>query len=543
MNADNQDLGGRVRDGAQAVAGTVYLVGGGPGDPGLLTLRGAELIGAADVVLHDELIHPSLLDLARPGALVRSVGKRGSDRESKQQKQEAIEAELVLHARAGKSVVRLKGGDPFLFGRGSEEAEALARVGIPFEIVPGVPSPLGATAYAGISLTHRDLASSVIIVSGTGRSGERFDWSEIASVKGTVAVLMGMHNLEEVSAGLVGPGKRDPATPAAVIQWGTRAAQRVVEGRLDEIAAKAREAGLGSPAIVVVGAVASLRRGLRWFDTRPLFGKRVLLVRPKGQAQATSRRIRQRGAEAVEWPAIEIAPAPDPGRVARLVGEIGDYDVVAFTSENGVDRFFEAIDEAGKDARVFGRCLIAAIGTGTAAALAARGIRADIVPPKDFRGEGLAKAILGHAEVVKRLSQREALRVAIPRALVAREALPELLRAAGCAVDVVPVYETTKAAPERRAELLRMVERGRIDVVLLTASSTVDGLCDALGEDAPRLLEGVVLASIGPVTTATAEKRGLTVAVTAEVSTTGGLIDAVERFFLESSAGSRDASR
>lgn len=532
-----------MHDGAQAVAGTVYLVGGGPGDPGLLTLRGAELLGSADVVLHDELIHPSLIDLARPGALVRSVGKRGSDRESKQAKQESIEAELVIHARAGKSVVRLKGGDPFLFGRGSEEAEALVRAGIPFEIVPGVASPLGATAYAGISLTHRDLASSVIIVSGTGRSGERFDWSEIASVKGTVAVLMGMHNLDEVTAGLMGPGKRDPATPAAIIQWGTRAEQRVVEGRLEEIASKARAAGLGSPGVVVVGAVASLRQGLRWFDARPLFGKRVLLVRPKGQAGATARRIRQRGAEAVEWPAIEIAPSPDPARVARLVGEIGDYDVVAFTSENGVEKFFEAIDRAGKDARVFGRSLLAAIGTGTAAALAARGIRADIVPPKDFRGEGLANAILAHAALTKRLSEGAAVRVAIPRALVAREALPELLRAAGCTVDVVPVYETKKAPPERCAELVRMVEQKRIDVVLLTASSTVDGLCDALGEDAARLLEGVVLASIGPITTATAEKRGLAVAVTAEVSTLGGLLEAVEAYFKESSAGSRGASR
>jgi uroporphyrinogen III methyltransferase/synthase len=536
MKADSQDLDGNERKGAQAVAGKVYLVGGGPGDPGLLTLRGAELLATADVVLHDELIHPSLLDLAPSGALVRSVGKRGSDRESKQAKQQAIEAELVLHARAGKRVVRLKGGDPFLFGRGSEEAEALVRAGIAFEVVPGVTSPLAATAYAGISLTHRDLASSVIIVSGTGRSGEPFDWSEIASVKGTVAVLMGMHNLDEVTAGLMGPGRRAPATPAAIIQWGTRAEQRVVEGRLEEIADKARAERIGSPGILVVGAVASLRQGLRWFDTRPLFGKRVLLVRPKGQAGATARQIRQRGAEAIEWPAIEIAPAPEPLRVGRLVREIGDYDVVAFTSENGVDQFFEAVDAAGKDARVFGRSAIAAIGTGTAGALAARGIRADIVPPKDFRGEGLAEAILAHADVAKRLSEGRAVRVAIPRALVAREALPEILRAAGCEVDVVPVYETQKASPERRAALVRMVEDKRIDVVLLTASSTVDGLCDALGEDAARRLEGVVLASIGPITTATAEKRGLSVAVTAEVSTLGGLIEAVERHFRGSSA-------
>ncbi|HVY45447.1 MAG TPA: uroporphyrinogen-III C-methyltransferase, partial [Minicystis sp.] len=228
-----------------------------------MTVRGAALLASADAVLHDELVHPALVAAAREGAIVKSVGKRGGDPVSKQASQAGIEAELVALARAGKSVVRLKGGDPFLFGRGSEEAEALAAAGVPFEVVPGVPSPLGATAYAGISVTHRDLASSVTFVSGTTRAGVEYDWSELATVRGTLCVLMGMRKLDEVAARLARDARRPPDTPAAVIQWGTRAEQRVVEGTLDDVAARAKEAGLGSPAIVVVGPVARLRRALR----------------------------------------------------------------------------------------------------------------------------------------------------------------------------------------------------------------------------------------------------------------------------------------
>jgi len=493
-------------------------------------VRGAELVASADVVLHDELIHPALLSRVRADAEVRSVGKRGADRVSKQAKQEAIEAELVSLGRQGKSVVRLKGGDPYLFGRGSEEAEALASAGIPFEVVPGVCSPLGATAYAGFSLTHRDLASSVMIVSGTTRAGKRYDWSELASVKGTICVLMGMHNLEEVVAGLSGPGGKAAETKAAVIQWGTRAEQRVVTGTLGEIAEKAREAGLGSPGIVLVGAVASPREALRWFDTRPLFGKRVLVLRPRAQAETTAARIRQRGAEPICFPAIEIGPPPDPALVLETAGELGAWDVVAFTSENGVERLFSAIEERGLDARAFGGAKVAAIGTGTAAALARYGIRADIVP-RDFRGEGLAEAIIGDPMVARGLSEKKTPRVLIPRALVAREALPEMLRAAGCEVRVVPVYETKKASAAQQEELAQMLEDKRIDVALLSATSTVEGLVSALGARAKELLAGVTVASIGEITTESARARGIEVAVTAETSTMEGLIAAVERTF------------
>ena len=515
--------------------GVVYLVGGGPGDPGLLTLRGAELLATADVVLHDELVHPSLLDRVRPDAEVRHVGKRGGDPGAKQASQGAIDDALVALARAGRSVVRLKGGDPFLFGRGSEEAETLAAAGVPFEVVPGIPSPLGAAAYAGISLTHRDLASSVTFVSAATRAGADFPFGELASVRGTICVLMGMRRLGEVCDRLVREAGRDPATPAAVIQWGTRVEQAVVEGRLDAIAELSRAAGLGSPAIVVVGPVVTLRRTLRWFDARPLFGKRVLVTRPVGQAGATAELLRRQGADPLELPAIALFPPPDPARVTAAVRELDRYDVVAFTSENGVLHLFRELDAQGRDARAFGRARVAAVGTATAAALRARGVRADIVPA-EFRGDTLADAILADPEVAAALARGRA-RVLVPRALVAREVLAARLQEHGCEVSILPVYETRPASAERRAELITRLEAHAVDAVLLTSSSTADSLCELLGARAAELLHGVVLASIGPVTTATAEKRGLTVVVTATVSTTVGLLDALEQHFASGAAG------
>jgi uroporphyrinogen III methyltransferase/synthase len=509
--------------------GIVYLVGGGPGDPGLITQRGAELLASADVVLHDELVHPALLDLAKPDADVRFVGKRGADRSSKQAKQDAIEIELVSLARAGKRVVRLKGGDPFLFGRGSEEVEALSQAGIPLEVVPGVCSPLGATAYAGFSLTHRDHASSVIFVSGTTRAGQLFDFAELAKIQGTICVLMGMHNIEVVVQGLLGPGQRLPETPAAIIQWGTWAQQRVVTGRLDAIVLLSRQANVGSPGIIIVGAAAERRDHLRWFDTRPLFGKRVLVLRPRDQAKSVVKRIRERGGEAILWPALEIVAPADPEPMQTLVRHLGDYDVVALTSENSVEKLFQTIAVEGLDARAFGRAHVAAVGTSTMAALAKYGIRADIVP-RDFHGDALSEAILEHAFVKRRLSSNEPVRVAFPRARVAREVLPEKLRAAGCEVTLVVAYETKKAGPEKHATLVRLFDEKRIDIVLLSASSTADAVADALGDRLSELLAGVLVASIGDVTTATARKRGMDVAVTAETSTMEGLVEAVEQW-------------
>lgn len=524
---DGAALGQTKTEAAVAEAGTVYLVGAGPGDPELLTLRGAALLAAADVVLHDELVHPALLTLTRPGCDVRFVGKRGGDRDEKQHKQAEIDDALVELARAGLRVVRLKGGDPFLFGRGSEEAETLAAAGVPFEIVPGVTAPLGVSAYAGISLTHRDLASSVTLVSGTTRSGQPFDFREIAGVSGTICVLMGMRRIEDVTRGLVDHARKDPATPAAVIHRGTLAQQRTVTGRLDEIAAKARAAGLANPALIVVGPVVALRETIRWFDRRPLFGKRVLVTRAEGQAEDTARLLRRRGAEPVVAPTIVLREPPDPALVGRAVHDLATYDLVAFTSENGVDRFLSRMRAEGRDARAFGRAKVAAIGSGTAAALAAHAIVADIVP-KDFVGEALAHAVLEALGGSGTKPDGSPVRVLIPRALVAREVVPDRLRAAGCTVDVVPVYETVGPPPERRDALVQLLEAGGADVVMLTSSSTAANLCDLLGERAPDLLRGALVASIGPITTETAKKRGLDVAVTAQVSTLPGLVAAIE---------------
>lgn len=519
--------GNDVPPGAGARPGVVHLVGAGPGDPGLVTLRAIELLATADVVLHDELVATSLLAHVRAGAEIRWVGKRGHRPEEKQKKQSEITDELVSLAREGKRVVRLKGGDPFLFGRGSEEAESLRRAGIAFEVVPGVTSPLAAAAYAGISLTHRDLASSVTFLTATTREGTPFDVNELRGLRGTICILMGLRSLGAFTRDLIAIAGFAPSTPAAVVARGTRSDQRVVSGTLEEIAARAAAADLDTPALTIVGAVAALREELRWFDVAPLFGKRVVVTRAAHQSDATATLLARRGAEPIRLPTIEIGPAPDPARVERAVAELATYDLVAFTSENGVDRFFAALDAGGGDARAFGRAEVAAIGEGTSKALARRGVRADIVPPT-FVGEALAKAL------IERLDARGGVagkRVLVPRALVARELLPQALRDAGATVDVVAMYETRPAGAAAASAMRARLVAGEVDAVMVTSKSTLDAFCDLLGDDAPDLLDGVAVASIGPVTSAAARDRGLTVAVEASPSTVPSLVDALEGHF------------
>ena len=458
------------------VLGKVYLIGAGPGDPGLITLRGVAALGLADVVLYDALVHPLLLQHAKPGAELRDVGKRyGGESFS----QEAINLELVALARAGRTVARLKGGDPLLFARGAEEVEALARAKIPFEIIPGVPSPTGAAAYAGISLTHRDLSSSVAFITGTespGKERTAHDWSKLATATQTLCVIMGMKRLAEITAALVAHG-RDPKTPAVVIQWGTWPRQQVVEGTVIDIAARAAQANVANPAVVVIGEVGRLRERMRWFDALPLFGKRIVVTRPERQSEETARDVRDRGAEAVVVPAITIGPAPDPAAVDRALAALDTYDLVAFTSANGVERTMAELARSRKDARAFGRALVAAIGPGTEAALCRYGIAADVVA-EEFRGEGLARAIL---EALSKRPETRAKRVLVLRALVARDALPVALRTQGIDVDLVAVYETKPARREAIESLRAELEAGTIDAVTFTSSSTVSELCRASG--------------------------------------------------------------
>jgi uroporphyrinogen III methyltransferase / synthase len=497
-------------------AGKVWLVGAGPGDPGLITVRGLQVLSRAEVVLHDALAHPALLE-ACAQAERRNVGKRFGEPSSKQ---EEINGELIELARQGKRVVRLKGGDPLMFARGSEEALALARAGIAYEIVPGVSSPVAATAYAGISLTHRELSSSVTFITGSDRAGKEWSpeaWRKLATATDTICILMGMWRIEPITQAII-EGGRDPNTPAAVIQWGARPQQRVVSATLATIAQAARAAGLTNPAIIVVGDVVPLRESLRWFDSQPLFGKRILLPRAIEQSRATAQAVRERGAEPLIAPAIAIADPPDPARFDAALAALAGYDWVLFTSANGVTRAFAGLERLGRDARAFGAARVGAIGPKTAETLARHGIVADLTAD-EYVGEDLARAVL----------ERGVKRVLVLRALAAREALPDALRAAGAEVDVVAAYQTLPSEEASSGKLRELVVSGAADVVLFTSSSTVENLCDALGAGASEALAGVIVASIGPITTKKALERGLRVDVTAATYTVEGVLDALEQ--------------
>ncbi len=495
--------------------GKVWLVGAGPGDPGLITVRGREVLEAAEVVLHDALSHPALLELC-PGAEIHDVGKRYDQPSASQ---ERINAELVAFARQGRRVVRLKGGDPLLFARGAEEALALAAAGVPFEIVPGIASPVAASAYAGISLTHRGLSSSVTFITGSDREAREWSpeaWERLATATDTICVLMGVRRLEPITAALV-RGGRSPETPAAMVQWGARAEQRVVTATLGTIAAAVRAAGLGSPAILFVGDVVGLRDGLAWYDRQPLFGRRILVPRPRSQAAETVAAIRARGAEPVVFPVVELTPPPAPEAFAAAVAGLHHHDWVVFTSANGVTATFAELERQRRDARAFGGARVAAIGPRTAAALERRGIVADRIADA-YVAESLADALLEGGPPG---------RVLLLRAAEAREVLPERLLAAGCRVDVVAAYETRPIGDAAQAELRALVAAGRVDTVLLTSGSIARAFAAALGP--VRLEHPPLIASIGPVTSAAARAAGLEVGVEAAVYTVEGLLDALER--------------
>ncbi len=497
--------------------GKVYLVGAGPGDPGLITVRGWEVLARADAVLYDALAHPALLE-ACPNAEKKHVGKRYGEESASQ---DAINAELVRLAREGKQVVRLKGGDPILFARGAEELEALRAAGIAFEIVPGVSSPVAASAYSGIPLTHRDLSSSVTFITGSDREGKEWSvasWLKLATATDTICVLMGMRRIEQITRAII-DGGRDPNTPAAVVQWAARPEQRVVTGTVATIAATARAQNIANPAVIIVGEVAQLRDELRWFDNRPLFGKSLLVPRPAEQGKATAAAIRARGGNPLLLPAIEIRPPSDVAPLARAIEQLRSYQWVLFTSANGVERFMHALNDAGLDARAFASAKLGVIGPKTANALTRFGLKADVLA-EEFVGEGLARAVLAEGAPG---------RVLLARALVARDALPELLRAAGAAVEVVPVYETVSA--DAGAALRAAFEAGKVDVALFTSSSTVSAVVDALGASAQELLSRVTLGSIGPITSRTLAEHGLAARVEASVFTVEGLLDALEAHF------------
>jgi uroporphyrinogen III methyltransferase/synthase len=510
--------------GVSKKCGKVYLLGGGPGDPELITVRAKRRLGEADLVLYDALIHPDLLTFVRPGAQLEYVGKRAG---RVYERQASINARLVEAARQGLTVARLKGGDPYLFGRGSEEAEHLAAEGVPFEVVPGVPSPLAVTAYAGISLSHRDLASSIAYITATesdDKAGSAHDWSKLATATQTLVIFMGVRKLDALMHTLIANG-RLASCPAMVIQSASLPSQRTVVGTVETIAELANAAGIGMPALTIVGDVVTLRERLRWYDLQPLFGKRVLVPRASQQAAAMAQLLRDAGAEPVIAPAIRIAPPTDSAALSRAVHDVSTYGWLAFTSANGVEAFFHELREQGGDGRRLGAVQVAAIGPATAAALRAQGIAPDVIAG-EFVGEAVAEAILDrHGESDKPL------KVLLARAEVARQALPERLRAAGAVVDVVAAYRTLPPLPDDAARLRSLILEGGVDVVTFTSSSTVEQSLAAVGDGCAEALAKLTVACIGPITRDTALARGIRVDVMAESYTTEGLIAALAQHF------------
>ena len=483
---------------------TVYLVGAGPGDPGLLTVRGAALLARADVVVYDRLSVEALLELAPATAERVSVGKAPG---VVTMGQDQINELLVERGRTGATVVRLKGGDPFVFARGGEEAAALAAAGVPFEVVPGISSAIAAPAYAGIPVTLRHSSTSFTVVTGhedpsVGEEGS-VDWRAVARLGGTIVILMGVARIGRIAEELMAGGL-PASTPAAAVRWGTRPEQSTVRATLGTLA----DGALASPSVIVVGEVAA--QELSWFERRPLFGMRVVVTRTRAQASQLSVALREAGAEPVEVPVIEVTDPLDGGAaLAAAAGRLSSYDWVVVTSPNGARRLLEAVTATGGDARAFGSARVAAIGPATATVLARGGIRADLLPER-FVAESLLEALPAPGAGG---------RILLARAEVARDVLPDGLRAAGWEVAVVDAYRTVAVTLDEAAR----AELAEADVVTFTSSSTVERFLEAFGADAVP----PVVACIGPITAATARDHGLTVDIEADVHTVPGLVDAL----------------
>ncbi|HEX7241409.1 MAG TPA: uroporphyrinogen-III C-methyltransferase, partial [Longimicrobiaceae bacterium] len=459
--------------GGSAPPGTVYLVGAGPGDPGLLTLRAAELLSRADVVVYDALVSPAVLDRVPADAERVYVGKRGGEHT---RTQEEINALLVELAREHATVVRLKGGDPYVFGRGGEEALTLVEAGIPFETVPGVTAGIAAAAYAGIPVTHRGITASVAFATGhedPEKAESDLDWAQLGRGVGTLVFYMGVGRMEANFARLVEAG-RSPDTPAAAVEWGTYPRQRVVTGTLRTLPARVAEAGLGAPSIVVVGEVVRLRERLAWFESKPLFGRRVVVTRARAQASDFAAALEGLGAEVVQFPTIRIVDPLDPEPLRRAAAEADRFDWIVLTSVNGVGRFWQALRESGRDTRSLHGVSLCAIGPATGAAIEMEGARPDLVPER-FVAEAVVEALVGETEL-------RGSRVLLPRAEEARSVLPDSLRAHGAEVVEVAAYRTVPDAVEA-GSLRERLRAGEIDLVTFTASSTVRNYVEVMGTE------------------------------------------------------------
>jgi uroporphyrinogen III methyltransferase / synthase len=501
--------------------GHVYLIGAGPGDPGLITVRGRECISLADVVVYDYLANEQLLEFAPSHAELIYAGKIGGAHNHEQWQ---INDLLVEKALEGKTVARLKGGDPFIFGRGGEECEALVAAGIPYEIVPGVTAGIGAAAFAGIPLTHRHVTTSVAFVTGhehQEKDDTEIDWERLSLGSGTIVFYMGIKNLPQITRSLMDHG-RSPDTPVALVRWGTRPEQQVLEGTLSDITEKARKAAFKAPAITIVGEVVRLREKLRWFDTRPLFGKGILVTRAADQAGEFSKLLAEKGASVFECPTISLVPPESYAELDSAIERLSSFDWTIFTSANAVGFFFDRIAAKGLDSRAFGSCRVCAVGPKTAALLASRGIKPDLVPP-DYKAEGVV------AEFGRMMMKGK--KVLFPRADKAREVIPAALGEMGAVVTAPVAYRNIipDSIPEKA---LQALEEQRIHCVTFTSSSTAENLAAVLGENRMlRLLEGVKVAAIGPVTAKTCRELGLNVDIEPEKYTLENMTEAISDFF------------
>jgi uroporphyrinogen III methyltransferase/synthase len=502
--------------------GFVHLVGAGPGDPGLLTVAGRDVLRWCDAVVYDALVAPAIMDdIARDGnedVELHFVGKRGGDERS--WKQDDINALLVRLAQEGKRVVRLKGGDPFVFGRGSEEAQALAAAGVAFDVIPGITAGIAAPAYAGIPVTHRAVATSVTFVTGhedPAKEETQTDWRALARGGGTIVLYMGVGRIAHIATELRAGGLPDD-TPAAAVQWGTLARQRTVDATLATLPAAIAESGLTAPVITVIGRVAALREEIAWFDRRPLFGRRVLVTRAQAQSAALSAPLRALGAEVLELPATRIEPLDMEALKDRL-SFVEDYHWLVLTSQNAVDALWSGLRRLGCDSRWLQGVKLAAIGPATADALLARGLRADVIPTR-FVAESLLEALASRPDV-------NGSRVLYVAAEGARDVLPEGLEELGARVDVVRAY---RSVPDESASaaLRASVERGEPELVTFSSAGAVRAYVDAVG---PELARTIPAASIGPTTSEAARAAGITVAVQAERSDIPGLVEAVRAHF------------
>ena len=497
----------------------VYLIGAGPGDPGLFTLKGKAVLEAADVVIYDYLANESLLEYARPDAEIIYAGKKGGDHTMPQH---AINALIVGKAKEGKVVARLKGGDPYMFGRGGEEAEAVLEAGIPFEVVPGVTSAIAGTAYAGIPLTHRSFASSVCFATGhedPDKPETMHDWQSLARGQSTLVFFMGMKNLPDISRKLIDAGMSKD-TPAALVHWGTTVRHRSIAATIETLPEAAVEHGFAAPSLIVVGQVVTLRDKLGWFEDKPLLGKTVVVTRAREQGSDSARLLAEEGARVIQFPTITIAPLDNYGPVREALGKLHEYQWLLFTSANGVRYFWEQLEQLGLDARALGKGLgvkVAAVGSATEKALRAKGVVPDFVPDA-YVAESMAEGLLALCG-----PSIKGMRMLLARARAARDVLPDTLAAHGVQVDILPVYET-RVSGERQEEVLGLLEAGEVDCITFGSSSTVTNFLSLIPAEVLRAHPEAKLACIGPVTAETLEKAGLTCAVQPKEYTIPGLV-------------------